>query len=275
MSGLLGPVSPPDLQVMTYNVRRAVRAPWPPADRWQRRQPRLQALLRAERPALLGAQEVLPRQAQAIGAALGPAYRRIGSGRRAGGLGEGCPVYYDSDRLELTSWTQTALSSRPGEPGSRTWGNLLPRVLVQADLRDRSTGARLRMLNTHFDPFSRASRVRSAEHVRLVVAASDVPVIVTGDLNDRAGSQALETLFDEDVLVDAWEHAHERVGSEWGTFGGYREPRAGTGRIDWVAVTPDIEVRRIGINTSRHLGGWASDHLPVQAVVRIPTGAPR
>jgi endonuclease/exonuclease/phosphatase family metal-dependent hydrolase len=269
VSALIGPVIAPDLHVMTFNVRRRLRRTWPPADSWHRRRPRLQSLLRDELPTLLGVQEALPDQADAISDALGDRYERIGRGRRADGAGEGCPVFFDAGRLELMDWSQTALSDRPHEPGSRTWGNLIPRIVVRAVFRDRETRTRFAVFNTHLDPFSRRSRARGAAHVRGLVQAAALPALVTGDLNDRPGTTALDELFADDVLRDAWTSAERRLTSEWGTFGGYRRPRAGTGRIDWIAATAEVRVRGIGINTRRALGGWPSDHLPVQAIVQL------
>lgn len=40
-------------------------------------------------------------------------------------------------------------------------------------------------------------------------------------------------------------------------------------RIDWVLTTPGIEVVSAGVNTQGYPERAASDHLPVQAVVRL------
>ncbi len=276
---LVGRAEPPDLHVMTFNVRRRIDRAWGrPADRWSRRRPAVQDLLRTEQPALLGVQEALPDQAQVIAGALGDGYRFAGRGSRAGGRGEGCPILFDTERLELLEWEQTALSSRPHEPGSRTWGNLIPRILVQAAFRDRATGATFVALNTHLDPFSPASRVHAAGEIRRRVAMQPLPAVVTGDLNARPGSPALRELCSGDVLTDAWTAASERLTPAWKTFASYRTPRAGLApggesrdaRIDWIAVSPAVTVSRVAINARRFDGRWPSDHLPVQAVVRIP-----
>src|SRR5690606_12807791 len=78
---MIGPASPPDLHIMSYNIRRRATGPLVrPPDRWQVRMPRLTALLQAERPTLLGTQEVMPAQVAAIAAGLGSSYRRVGHG---------------------------------------------------------------------------------------------------------------------------------------------------------------------------------------------------
>jgi endonuclease/exonuclease/phosphatase family metal-dependent hydrolase len=271
---MIGPMPAPDLHVMTYNIRRRMDGPLVrPADRWREREPRMRRLLRAERPVLLGTQEAMPSQAAALLDALGPAYRALGHGRDSDGQGEGCPILYDTDRLELIRGEQIALSNDPHLPGSRSWGNLIPRIAVTAEFRDRTTSARFLMLNAHLDHLSARSRVRASETIRRRVTAQPLPTVVTGDFNADADSLPLRELFAGDHLLDAWEIAAERLSPQWGTFPNYGADRWAARRIDWIAVTAGIAVREIGINPRRYDGRWPSDHLPVQAVLRIPATA--
>ncbi|MEH0110902.1 endonuclease/exonuclease/phosphatase family protein [Tersicoccus sp. MR15.9] len=267
---LIGPPARPDVHVMTLNVRRRIRMTPRRADRWANRRPAVQALVRAERPTVLGVQEAMPDQADALHEALGERYGRVGHGRNADGGGEGCPLFYDAGRLELVGWEQAALSDTPDVPGSTSWGNMVPRIMVLAQLRDRATGALFLAVNTHFDHLSRRSRVRSAEAVRKTVAGHGLPAIVTGDLNAGQRSPSVQTLLADDALEDAWSAADLRITPPWGTFANYRQPRAGGRRIDWIVTTPDIDVRRAGMNARRPDGVWPTDHLPVQAIVRLP-----
>ncbi|MBB3090386.1 hypothetical protein [Nocardioides albus] len=48
--------------------------------------------------------------------------------------------------------------------------------------------------------------------------------------------------------------------------------RDGT-RIDWILTTPGITVKEAAINTWTKDGRWPSDHTPVQALVRLPSGS--
>ena len=99
---LIGPVDAPDLHVMTFNVRRAVEGRLRPrADRWSTRAPAVRALLAAERPTILGLQEVRPRVVPLLRDALGHGYRMLGRGRRRDGGGEGTPLFFDERRLQL------------------------------------------------------------------------------------------------------------------------------------------------------------------------------
>lgn len=267
---LIGPVAGPGLHVMSFNIRRRMNGmTWRAADRWVVRAPRVEALMRREQPAVLGVQEALPDQAEVVLGALGERYRSVGHGRSRDSRGEGCPLIYDSERLELESWEQRALSDRPGAAGSVTWGNVVPRIMVSAIFRDRTTGARLLAVNTHFDHLSRRSRLRSARAIRAHVAAQSLAAVVTGDLNTGEDTAPVRELF-SGGLTDSWRAATTRVTAEWGTFPDYRPPRTDRKRIDWIAVSPGVTIDRVAINPRQYAGGWASDHLPVQAVILLP-----
>jgi len=262
----------PGLHVMTYNIRRRMtRVSKRSPDLWSRRRRLMRALLQSERPALLGTQEALPDQARFVLESLGEDYRRIGRGRGPQGGGEGCPIFFDGTRLRLEEWSQSALSSTPAVRGSRSWGNLVPRIVVSALFTDLATGIRFLVLNTHFDHLSARSRRASARMVADLAEASAVPVIVMGDANTGVDSPPFRALTARGRLLDAWSVAVERLTPEWKTYSGYRAPRPGR-RIDWLAVSPGIEVRAIGINAVRVDGAAASDHEPVQALLRMPAG---
>ena len=92
------------------------------------------------------------------------------------------------------------------------------------------------------------------------------------DANTGIDSPPFRALTAHGRLVDAWTAASERLTPEWKTYSGYRAPRLGR-RIDWMAVSPGVEVVSIGINAVRVDGAAASDHEPVQALLRMPAGA--
>lgn len=269
-SAFIGPVEAPQLQVMSYNIRRRLPHVNPLSpDRWSRRQPYLRRMLRRENPSLLGVQEALQDQALFVSTALGERFGRIGHGREKNRGGEGCPIFYDRDRLELLDWEQTALSDTPSVSGSTGWGNRTPRIVVNGTFRDRATDIHFQAINTHFDNFSRLARERSASVIRSLVAASSLPVLVTGDFNTDVGTLPHATILEGGTLVDCYDTAATQVGEKWGTFLNYRAPRHDHKRIDWMLATPNIEVLRCGINVQRYAGGWASDHAALQAVVRF------
>lgn len=268
---LIGPVAAPHLHVMSWNIRRrTVRFHPRVADRWHRRAPGVRALLQAERPTLLGAQEALGDQSDFLAESLGGGYGVVGHGRGPRGGGEASPIFYDTDRLELLDFEQTALSDAPHSPGSTSWGNLIPRALVSARFRDRETSAVFLALNTHLDHLSARSRLRSAQVIREHVLRSDLPAVLTADFNADRTSAPLAELLQDAALAETWAAAERHDSHDWGTFANYRSPRRDRPRIDWILATPGVRVLRAAINPQRHGDAWASDHLPVHAVVTLP-----
>lgn len=266
-----GDIETKDLHAMSWNIRRRTRhVLGPTADRWTVRGPRIQALLRSERPTMLGLQEALPDQVEFVLAALGSSYRSVGYGRGYRGGGERCPIIFDERRLELLGWEQLSLSDRPTSPGSVSWGNLLPRILVRAIFLDLRTNSCVHMVNTHLDHLSRRSRLRSAHYIGQLAAARRIPTLVTGDFNAGLQSPPLQELSRTYGLAEVTGVALRPLGPAWGTLGSYRMPRLDGRRLDWILVSSGITVSTAGTNGLVYLGGWGSDHLPVQAVIRLP-----
>lgn len=262
----IGPREAPDLHVMSFNIRRKVPfTPRDDPDRWSTRAPRIRAFLGREQPALLGVQEAMPQAVRLILRALGPSYRSIGYGRNSNKLGERTPIFYDSRRLRLETWMQLALSETPDVPGSRGWGNRIPRMVVSGLFTDLATGSSLHFLNTHFDHESQRARVRSA--VMIAELVRDVPAIITGDFNTDTHTSPYRSLVPP--LADVFEAAPKKLSAEWGTFPDYGAPTHDRKRIDWMLATPGIEIVSAGIDARGYPGNACSDHLAVQAVVRL------
>lgn len=264
----VGPVSPPDLHVMTLNVRR--RLPGLRRDRpdsWSRRAPLVTRLLGAEAPTVLALQEVMPDQSDVIAAGLGPRWTSIGSGRDRHRGGERVELHVDTTRLDVVSSRVWWLSDRPDEPGSRGPGALFPRAVVEAELADLTTGGRFHVLAVHIDPLSARGRLDSARRLRAVVAALDGPAVVLGDFNDRDDSAAHGELTRDGLLADARETAARLLDPGWGSWSHYGPPRPGGRRLDWILVSPGARVSAAGVGAPRFDGAAASDHDPVHAVL--------
>lgn len=269
-NALVGPREAPDLQVMSFNIRRRMVHVNPTSpDLWSKRKPAMRRLLASEQPTVLGVQEALFEQAKFVSESLGSTYRRIGRGRNADGKGEGCPVFFDTRRVRLLDWRQLALSDTPAEPGSTSWGNRIPRIVIMATFEDKVTGKQFRFFNTHFDHKSNRSRVRSSDLLASLVDSSELPALLTGDFNTSIGTLPYDQLLMDARLRDTWLASETRLTEAWGTFPDYRAPRLDRKRIDWILSTREVQVLEVGINTARFSGVWASDHVPVQAVVRI------
>lgn len=264
---LIGPAAAPDLHLMSWNIRRRLARPQlRSADRWAVRAPRLRALLKAERPTVLGVQEALADQAFFVQESLGENYRFVGHGRGACGGGEGNPIMFDSERLELIDWEQTALSATPHKAGSRSWGSACPRIMVQARFSDRVTGSDFMVINTHLDHLSPPARMMAAHTLRRTAEDAASPAVLTGDFNTGSDSRPLRELQSGGALTETWWAAQNHLSEEWDTFANYKAPKATGRRIDWILASSSFRVLSAAVNAA---GVWASDHLPVQAVMAL------
>ncbi len=262
------------LSLMSFNIRCDIAATLPgEADYWPERVPALRAVLAEELPEVLGIQEGLEHQLAVIGEALPGHYRRIGHGREGGSRGEHSCIFYDSRRLRLRTWDQFWLSDTPTVAGSATWGNDVTRIATWGRFEDNRTGRELMVVNTHFDHESEYAQLRSAEAIveHATSFAPGLPTVLMGDFNADAGaSGAYDTLVGSGTFRDSWKAAKQRLTPEYGTFPNYKDPVIGESRIDWIAVTPEIQVAEAAVNTFRLDDRYPSDHAPIQATVRIP-----
>jgi endonuclease/exonuclease/phosphatase family metal-dependent hydrolase len=260
-----------DLRVMSFNLRFASDTP---PNSWPERRPVMRELLRQERPHLLGTQEGLYQQLRDIEADLPNYYDSIGEGREGGSHGEAMQIFYDTRRLQPLEYEHYWLSDTPDVVGSKTWGGCCPRMVTWIRFADTITGAQFYAVNTHFEAFDAVAREKSA---RLLVerAATDfdpaLPVVVTGDFNEPAGAghTVYDLLVTNGPFVDTWEAAASRS-ALFGTFHGYRPLTPDGDRIDWILTTPGVSTSYAGINTFQKRGQYPSDHLPVQATIRLP-----
>jgi endonuclease/exonuclease/phosphatase family metal-dependent hydrolase len=267
----LATAAPAELHVMSFNLRFAGDEP---PNSWPERRPVVRELLRDERPDIIGTQEGLFQQLRDIEAGLPRYYESLGLGREGGSHGEAMQVFYDARRLEILEYDHYWLSDTPDVIGSQTWGGCCPRMVTWIRFLDTRTGTEFYLANTHFEAFDADAREMSADLMRERMAADfdpRLPVVATGDFNAPAG--AGHTVFDllvtDGPFLDTWEEAESR-GPLYATFHGYRPLVPDGDRIDWILATPGVTTRVASINTYQRDGQFPSDHLPVQAMLRLP-----
>jgi endonuclease/exonuclease/phosphatase family metal-dependent hydrolase len=187
--------------------------------------------------------------------------------------GEHCSIFYRTDRFVLESCGTFWHSEAPDVPGSVSWGNALPRTTTWGIFADLTRKARFCVLNSHLhwdEPY--VSNTARLLRERLLSLSEGLPAVVAGDFNAVPGSELHHRLVRPDgapVLRDTWESAGlPEAGA--GTYHGFTgRPQQ---RIDWILVTPDIEVVSVRKDTGGQSGRFPSDHFPVVAELVIETG---
>jgi endonuclease/exonuclease/phosphatase family metal-dependent hydrolase len=264
------PVEP--LRVMTFNIR--YDNPGDGVNAWPNRKDWVASLIRFHSADAVGVQEALVRQLADLDARL-PGYARVGVGRTDGReAGEFSAILYRTDRLELLESGTFWLSPTPEVAGSKGWDAAITRIATWARFRDRRSGCRHLHVNTHFDHIGEQARQESAQLIRrrVTTLAGGLPVILTGDLNTTPSSVAYR-IFTRDTipgasapLADAYtvsRTGHYGPTSSWNEFKAIEPGR----RIDYVMVSPGVEVLAHGILPDSWDGRFPSDHLPVLAAV--------
>lgn len=264
------PTASSDLGVMSFNIRYGTANDGD--NRWPLRRALLMDVVRADNADIIGLQEALHDQIVEMTAAL-PAYGVLGVGRDDGATkGEYAAILYRRDRFHVAESGTFWLSDTPSVIASKTWGNTITRICTWARLVDRAGGA-FWIFNVHLDHQSQPSRERStallAERIRGRSGPRE-PVIVTGDFNVGEDNAALPVLVGgtTPLLVDTFRRLHPAA-TEVGTFTGFDAARTTGDKIDYVFVTPGVEVLRAAIVRTSLNGRLPSDHFPVTATVRL------
>lgn len=245
------------MRVMSYNLRTDT-----PGDgelSWVHRIPAVRWVWEHVDADIVGIQEGKPHQAAGIDSWF-PHYQRLGVGRDEDLGGECVAIYFKRDVWRCLEHGNFWLSDTPKVPGSRSFGNTLPRMCTWARLQ-RTDGERWFVLNTHLDHQSEPARVNGAEMILNFVQerAEGDPIVVTGDFNATPDSEPLRRVLADGRLVDVFAQANVTAG----TFHGYTgEPKS---RIDYILSEPHVRVEQAVVLRDKPLDLWPSDHFPIYA----------
>lgn len=263
ISSIAGAANPEPLRVMTFNIRYGTA---PDAENaWPHRREMVLEELRNEKPQILGMQECLRDQLDAILGDL-PHFSAIGVGREKDGAGEYSPILYDRTRFDLLSAETFWLSETPSVRASKSWGNNITRLCTWARLLERGTNRVIIVMNTHWDHQSQPSRIESGKLMakRITEFDPDEPLIVMGDFNIGPDGPAREP-FTKAGLRDSFVDIHPDKSNE-GTFHGFTGKTI-SDKIDAILVSKQWEVKNAEIIRKEQNGVFLSDHDPVTATL--------
>lgn len=256
-----------NVRVMSFNIR--YNTPDDAENAWPHRKDMVASVMRFHDADFAGLQEALLGQIEDLEARL-PGYAWIGVGRDDGErAGEFTPIFYREERFDLEESDTFWLSETPDVPGSKSWDTAITRIATWGTFRDRRTGRRFVVLNTHFDHIGEEARAESARLIAERVEEFDLPTVVTGDFNATPDSEPYRVLTAEGgELRDALSVSDVPHHGPTTTWNGFQAIEPGR-RIDFVFVSRDVEVVRHGILSETIDGRFPSDHLPVLTELRI------
>jgi endonuclease/exonuclease/phosphatase family metal-dependent hydrolase len=261
---------------MTYNIRLDLASDGDNA--WPHRRGAVTALIAYHAPDLIGMQEVLLHQKQAVEADL-PGYRFVGVARDDGReRGEFSPLGFRRDRFALLASGTFWLSPTPDVP-SKGWDAALPRIASWARLKDKTSRLALLVVNTHFDHVGTEARLESARQLRRWIGANrrrGETVVLMGDFNSPLESPPHKAITDPavgpDALPDTLAISRTPHFGPLGTFTGFRIERNDPSPIDHIFVNKGTAVLRHATLTQQTGGKLPSDHYPVLADLCVGEG---
>ncbi|MBU0826150.1 MAG: endonuclease/exonuclease/phosphatase family protein [Alphaproteobacteria bacterium] len=259
---------------MTYNIRLDIASDGDNA--WVHRRAALTGLIAYYAPDIVGMQEVLLNQKQAVGADL-PDYQFVGVARDDGrDKGEFSPLGFRRDRFALRASGTFWLSPTPDAP-SKGWDAALPRVASWARLHDKAAKRDLLVVNTHFDHVGQVARIESARQIRRWIDGRRKPgetVVLMGDFNAPADSPPYTAIVEPGAgaLRDTLGISRTPHFGPLGTFTGFQIERNEPTPIDHIFVGDDVTVLRHATLTQQAGGRLPSDHYPVLADLCVGKG---
>lgn len=252
------------IKVATYNIRYA--SPGDGEDVWPNRKEFVVAF--AKENDIIGMQEVTEPQFRDLRDAL-PQFDSYGVGRDDGKSGgEHAPIFYRKDRFEPLEKGTFWLSETPEQVGKKGWDAALPRTCTWMVFRDKRSGQKLYLANTHFDHRGSQARTESAKLIadRIGEESKDLPVVVLGDFNCLPASDPYNALAA--VFTDARKASQTKPTGPTSTWNGFREI-APDRIIDHVFVRSVDVLQLSTLNPKTDEGRFASDHLPVQVLIKL------
>lgn len=267
-----------NFRVMSFNIRYGTADDRENA--WSNRKELVFNIISEYQPDLIGVQEALDFQLEEIIDNL-PEYDYVGVGRDDGVTkGEFSAILYLKSRYRVISHKTVWLSDTPEMPGSKSWGNNIPRIITWAKLEDTLENRKLYMFNTHFDHQSQNSREKSAQMLVETVHSreeQDIPAVITGDFNAGEYNPVIRYLVEDQPITmengdspvnpkpfkDTFRTCHPEA-VKVGTFNKFDGYSVGE-KIDYVFSSGELQIIGAMIIRDNEQGRYPSDHFPVIA----------
>lgn len=260
------------VRVMSFNVRNSGAKDG--EDAWPKRTELFFATIKAFGPDLIGFQEVLADQHDAIVARM-PDYGFVGVARDDGARkGEWSNIGYRKSRFTAVDSGNFWLSETPEVIGSKSWDAALTRICTWVRLKETATGREFVYANTHFDHRGVVARKEASMLIskRLPTITNNLPALFTGDLNINEDNPAYTVLVKPEApgairWIDAYRETHPKRAADELSFHAFKGGDKGS-RIDFIFHTDHFVATEAAIDRTGKDGRYPSDHYPVTAVLK-------
>jgi len=250
-----------NIHVISYNIRYNNAGDG--INAWPNRSQSVSALLEFYQTDVFGLQEALIGQIEDIHSQL-PKMKWIGVGRDDGKKsGEFSPIFYNAEKFTAKKQGWFWLSETPDKPGLG-WDAACNRICTWVLLETIKSDRKFMVFNTHFDHQGLKARTESANLILQKIKElnpSKLPTILTGDFNPTPENEPIVVITKE--LKDSRSISKKAPYGPVGTFNGFDFNSKLKDRIDFIFVSPEIEVKQYGVLTDSKDQHYYSDHLPV------------
>ena len=270
-----------NLNVMSFNIRRGTAQDG--RNHWIFRRNLVHEILNQYHPDVLGLQEALDFQNSEIRTML-PGYKKVGIGNLGGSKGLHNTIFYNAARFVLSEEGTFWFSDTPDIPGSKGWGNIIPRTCTWARLIEKKSQQAFYFYNTHLDHISQRSRKKSVFFLtqRIHTRPSTDHFILTGDFNARERSAPIQYLkgkiplkiktkvkvLNPNPLMDTFRVRYPTQRNT-ATFHGFRRYFFRF-KLDYIFVPSSVRVLDAKIIQLRWKKCYPSDHYPLLTHINIP-----
>lgn len=261
-----------ELNIMSFNVR--YDNPADSLNNWQYRKNVAAQIIKEQNADIVGTQEVLINQLNDLKSRLSD-YNTVGVGRTDGKEeGEHCAILYKKTRFNEIKSGNFWLSETPDIAGSKGWDGACERIATWVILEDIKSKKQFFAINTHLDHIGKQART---EGVTLLlkeakVLSAGLPIIMTGDFNATPDSEVIKHVVESsnpNHLIHTKDIANTKSDQSW-TFHDFgRIPVERRTFIDYIFVSPEINVITHSVMPEKLEGVFISDHSAVAALIEL------
>lgn len=270
-----------NLHVMSFNIRRGTAKDG--KNKWTYRRKRVHELFSHYHPDVLGLQEAMDFQISEIRTML-PGYKVVGVGNLGGSKGLHTAIFFDAVRFALLAEGTIWFSDTPDVPGSKGWGNIIPRTCTWTRLIEKNSERIFYFYNVHLDHLSWRSRKKSAVFLMQFIHArhSLKPFVLAGDFNAREKSVPIQylkgkipitiktkrTVLNPEPLMDTF-RVRNPLKRHISTFHGFRKYFFRF-KLDYIFVPTSVGVHDAKIIQEYRGKYYPSDHFPLLTHIVLP-----
>lgn len=254
------------MKIVTFNIRCDYGQDGP--NNFCYRQPLIVRRLLAEKPDVVGFQEVLPHVQRWLREVL-PGYTVLGCGRGADYEGEAMTLAIRNETAECLSLDTFWLSPTPRVPGSRYPDQSeCPRTCAAAVIYVQAWQRAIRVYNTHLDHIGAPAREQGLRQILARMQADHaelpMPAVLMGDFNANPGDPELAALSEPSAFP--LRDATADIPLSFHNYGLGLEP---SGKIDYLYLSEDLQAGKVRCWTDEENGVYLSDHYPVCAELSL------